>query len=186
MSESNRILYPKAAMERWLGSGAAQSSYTLEEFGKLIEPTYQVYDEYIRRCVVGLTTIAAQRAALHQEENIPKLRQIIMEMVPFWGLDRGADVDKETARQMDRQYRESFDQAVSAARRSGQAPSLPDSARKEIMIALEIHRQELENNEGPDEWIEECVWLQGHLQSEWQKEADDSQQAVPAIGGMSL
>ena len=54
------------------------------------------------------------------------------------------------------------------------------------MIALEIHRQELENNEGPDEWIEECVWLQGHLQSEWQKEADDSQQAVPAIGGMSL
>ena len=66
MSESNRILYPKAAMERWLGSGAAQSSYTLEEFGKLIEPTYQVYDEYIRRCVVGLTTIAAQRAALHQ------------------------------------------------------------------------------------------------------------------------
>ena len=81
MSESNRILYPKAAMERWLGSGAAQSSYTLEEFGKLIEPTYQVYDEYIRRCVVGLTTIAAQRAALHQEENIPKLRQIIMDMM---------------------------------------------------------------------------------------------------------
>ena len=143
MSESNPILYPQAAMDQWLGSGATQSSYTLEEFGKLIGPTYQVYEEYIRRCVAGLTTIAAQRAALHQEEDIPKLRQIIMEMVPFWGLDGGAYADKETARRMERQYRESFDQAVSAARRSGQAPSLPGSARKEIMIALEIHRQEL-------------------------------------------
>ena len=144
MSESDRILYPKAALKQWLGRGAPQSSYNLDEFLKLIEPTYQAYEEYIRRCVTGLTTLAAQRAALHQEEDITKLREIILKLVPFWGLDGGAYADKETSIQLERQYRESFDQAVSAARRSGQAPALPDSAKNDILIALEIHRQELE------------------------------------------
>ena len=93
-------------MDQWLGGGSAKSSYTLDEYLKLIEPTYQVYEKYIRKCVAGLTTVAAQRAALHQEEDIPKLRKIILEMVPFWGLDGGADVDKETARRMEQQYRD--------------------------------------------------------------------------------
>lgn len=93
MSESNRILYPRAAPEQWIGRGASQSSYNLDEFLKLIEPTYQVYEEYIRRCVTGLTTLAAQRAALHQEEDITKLREIILKLVPFWGLDGGAYAD---------------------------------------------------------------------------------------------
>ena len=39
MSGSNPILYPRAAMDQWLGSGASKSSYTLDEFRKLIEPT---------------------------------------------------------------------------------------------------------------------------------------------------
>ena len=186
MSESNPILYPKAAMDQWFGSGAAKSSYTLDEFLKLIEPTYQVYEDYIRKCVAGLTTVAAQRAALHQEEDIPKLRKIIREMVPFWGLDGGADVDKETARRMEQQYRESFDRAVAAAGRSGKAPSLSDSTRKDVLIALEIHRQELENDGTLDDWAEECATLKGQLQSEWQKRADSSQQTAPQMGGMSL
>lgn len=186
MSESNPILYPRAAMDQWLGSGAAKSSYTLDEFLKLIEPTYQVYEDYIRKCVAGLTTVAAQRAALHQEEDIPKLRKIILEMVPFWGLDGGADVDKETARRMEQQYRESFDRAVAAAGRSGEAPSLSDSTRKDVLIALEIHHQELENDGTLDDWVEECATLKGQLQSEWQTRADSSQQTAPQMGGMSL
>lgn len=186
MSESNPILYPRAAMDQWLGSGAAKSSYTLDEFLKLIEPTYQVYEDYIRKCVAGLTTVAAQRAALHQEEDIPKLRKIILEMVPFWGLDGGADVDKETARRMEQQYRESFDRAVAAAGQSGEAPSLSDSTRKDVLIALEIHRQELENDGTLDDWAEECATLKGQLQSEWQTRADSSQQTAPQMGGMSL
>lgn len=186
MSESNSILYPKAALEQWLGKGAQQHSYSLEEFGKLIGPTYQVYEEYIRRCVAGLTTVAAQRAALHQEEDILKLREIILKMVPFWGLDGGAYADKETARQMKQQYCESFDQAVSAARQSGQAPSLPDSARQEILIALEIHRQELENDGELDDWAEECMTLKEQLQLEWQMETDMCQRSVSQMEGMSL
>ena len=198
MNESTPILYPQAALDQWLGKGAQKHSYSLEEFGKLIGPTYQVYEEYIRRCVSGLTTVAAQRAALHQEEDIPKLREIILKMVPFWGLDRGAYTDKETSIQLERQYRESFDQAVSAAQKTGQAPALPDSAKKDILIVLEIHRQELENDGELDDWVEECVSLQEQLQSEWQTEADHSRQAVtqseigdsqlaaPAMEGMSL
>lgn len=186
MSESNPILYPRAAMDQWLGSGATKSSYTLDEYLKLIEPTYQVYEDYIRKCVAGLTTVAAQRAALHQEEDVPKLRKIILEMVPFWGLDGGADVDKETARRMERRYRESFDQAVSAARQSGKAPLLPDSAKEEILIALEIHCQELENDGALDDWAEECATLKGQLRSEWQMKADSSQQTASQMDGMSL
>ena len=186
MSESTPIFYPKAALEQWFGKKAQQHSYSLEEFGELIEPTYQVYEEYIRRCVAGLTTVAAQRAALHQEEDITKLREIILKLVPFWGLDGGAYADKETSIQLERQYRESFDQAVSAARRSGQAPALPDSAKNDILIALEIHRQELENDGELDDWVKECVSLQRQLRSEWQMDADRSQQAAPAMEGMSL
>ena len=74
MSESTPIFYPKAALEQWLGKKAQQHSYSLEEFGELIKPTYQVYEEYIRRCVAGLTTVAAQRAVLHQFQ---KLIQVI-------------------------------------------------------------------------------------------------------------
>ena len=44
MSEPAYLLYPRAAMNQWLGSGATQSSYNLDEFLKLIEPTYQVYE----------------------------------------------------------------------------------------------------------------------------------------------
>ena len=181
MSESNPILYPRATLEQWLGRRAPQSSYNLDEYLKLIEPTYQAYEEYIRRCVAGLTTVAAQRAALHQEEDITKLREIILKLVPFWGLDGDAYADKETSIQLERQYRESFDQAVSAAQRSGQAPALPDSAKNDILIALEIHRQELENDGELDDWIEECVSLQKQLRSEWQMSADLSQQAAPQI-----
>ena len=107
-------------------------------------------------------------------------------MVPFWGLDGGAYADKETSIQLERQYRESFDQAVSAARRSGQAPALPDSAKNDILIALEIHRQELEIDGELDDWIKECVSLHRQLWSEWQMDADRSQQAAPAMEGMSL
>ena len=186
MSESKSILYPRAAMEQWLGSGATQSSYNLDEYLKLIEPTYQVYEDYIRKCVAGLTTVAAQRAANHQKDDIPKLRQIVLQMVPFWGLDGGADVDKETAHRMEQQYRESFDQAVAAAGRSSEAPSLSDSTRKDVLIALEIHRQELENDGTLDDWAEECATLMGQLQSEWQMRADSSQQTAPQMDGMSL
>ena len=182
MSESTPIFYPKAALEQWFGKKAQQHSYSLEEFGELIKPTYQVYEEYIRRCVAGLTTVAAQRAALHQEEDVSKLREIILKIVPFWGLDGGAYVDKETARQMKQQYCESFDQAVSAARQSGQAPSLPDSARQEILIALEIHRQELENDGELDDWVEECVSLKERLRSEWQQAVAAPQQTAPTMG----
>lgn len=51
---------------------------------------------------------------------------------------------------------------------------------------MEIRRQELENNDGPDEWIEECVTLMRQLQSEWQIETDAPQQTVPAMGDMRL
>ena len=186
MSGSDSILYPRAAMDQWLGSGVSKSSYTLEEFRELIEPTYQVYEDYIRKCVAGLTILAAQRAALHQEDDIPKLGNIVLEMVPFWGLDGGAYADKESVRQMERQYRDAFDQAVSTAQQSGEAPSLPDSTRKEVLIALEIHRQELENDGELGDWIDECVSLQEQLRSEWRLDVDVSQQTVPEMGGMSL
>lgn len=186
MGELNPVLYPRDAMNQWLGTGAAKSSYTLDEYIKLIEPTYQVYEDYIRKCVAHLTVIAAQRAALHQEGDIPKLRQIILEMVPFWGLDGGIDADWETVRRNEQQYRNAFDQAVSDARQSGKAPLLPDSAKEEILIALEIHRQELENDGSLDDWIEECVTLQRQLWSEWQTETDVSQQTDLQIEGISL
>ncbi|MDE6455500.1 MAG: hypothetical protein K2L38_06285 [Dysosmobacter sp.] len=181
MSEPNQILYPRAALKNWLG-GNSHRSYTPEEFRRLIEPTYHVYETYIHKCVAGLTTFAAQRAALHQEEDIPKLRKIILEMVPFWGLDGYCDMDKAGSQRLEQRYANAFDQAVSAARRSGAAPSRSDREKQEILIALEIHQQEMENDGELDAWVTECSLLKRKLQAEW--EPSPPQQMQMEMGGM--
>lgn len=61
-----------------------KGTYSLSEFGELIEPVYRVYREQIRRCISGLTGYAAQCAAAQRGEQIPKLREHIVMMGGFW------------------------------------------------------------------------------------------------------
>jgi len=160
-------------------------SYPVDEYLALIEPRYRVYEEQIRRCISGLTTYAAQQAAAHQDVQLSMLRDLIMEMATYWSLD-GA-LDKASDERMERQYGGSFDQAVLNARQSGQPPALTDQEKQDILTGLEVHAQEVSNDEGLDSCIQQNRDLARQLRAEWQMEQAPAQQDVLTItmGGMA-
>ncbi|NBI65953.1 hypothetical protein D1646_03830 [Pseudoflavonifractor sp. 60] len=165
--------------------------YTIDEFLTLMEPQHREDQETTRQCIAGLTGYATQLAAKGQEEQVPRLRDLCIEMAEFWGL--AEDDTWEGFRKMEEQYGGAFDSAVSAARESGQAPDLSEQARQNILDGLELYAQEMRLNEGLGasgqevsledglgQWIVECELLSEQLQAEWQAEA----QANMEMGGM--
>lgn len=168
-----QIPMPREAFRQRYGAVPGQS-YSISEFLELIEPTYQVYQEQISRCISGLTDYAAQRAAARQDGQLPMLRNLVMEMACFWNLDGG--MDRAADERMEQKYGSGFDRAVSEARQSGQSPALSSQAKEDVLSGLEVHIQEMSNNEGPDEWIEKSASLARQLQSEWRTELAPSQQ----------
>ena len=84
MSEPIQVPMPGVALPILMKQGG-KTSYSLSEFGTLIDPVYDAYAEQIRRCISGLTAYAAQCAAARHEEQLPKLREHIVMMGGFWG-----------------------------------------------------------------------------------------------------
>ena len=60
--------------------------YTIDELLALMKPQYRADQDTTRQCITGLTEYAVQLAAKSQEEQIPRLRDLCIEMVEFWGL----------------------------------------------------------------------------------------------------
>ena len=172
-NEKIQIPMPEKAFRQRYGAVPGQS-YSVSEFLELIEPTYQIYEKQISRCISGLTAYAAQQAAARQDEQLPMLRNLVMEMASFWNLDGGMDHAADD--RMERRYGGGFDRTVSEARQSGQFPALSSQAKEDVLSGLEVHIQELSNNEGPDEWIEKSTSLARQLQSEWRMALAPSQQ----------
>ena len=154
-------------------------TYTIDELLALMEPQYRADQETTRRCIAGLTEYAAQLAAKRQEEQIPRLRELCIEMAEFWGL--AEDDTREGFRKMEEQYNGAFDSAVSTARDSGHGPDLTEQARQNILDGLERYAQEMAlNGDDMKEWIMECEALSEQFQAEWQAEA----QINMKMGGM--
>lgn len=165
--------------------------YTIDELLALMEPQHRADQNTIRQCIAGLTEHAARLAAKGQEERLPRLRELCVEMAEFWGL--AEDDTWEGYRKMETRYGGAFDRAVSAARDSGHAPELSAQTKQNILDGLERYAQEMRLNEGPEfseqempledglgPWIVECELLSEQLQEEWQAEA----QANMEMGGM--
>ena len=123
MNEPIQVPMPGTALSVLMKAGG-KKEYSLSEFGDLIAPVYQVYEEQIRRCVSGLTSYAAQCAAAHRDEQLPKLRQQIVMMGGFWGMEEDTSVD--TYDVAEQTFGRSFDAAVAEARRTGAAPPLTE------------------------------------------------------------
>lgn len=172
-NEKIKIPMPREAFRQSYGAVPGQS-YSVSEFLELIKPTYHVYEEQISRCISGLTAYAAQCAAAQQDGQLPMLRNLVMEMAFFWNLDGG--MDRASDERMKQKHGGGFDRAVSEARQSGQSPAFSSQAKEDVLSGLEVHIQELSNNEGPDEWIEKSASLARQLQSEWRMELAPSQQ----------
>ncbi len=183
MSDLIQVPMPQAAYRQWFFSGTGKS-YTLDELDALIAPTYRVYRTQINRCISGLVHYAALHTLAPRDDiNISRLRELILEMASFWGLDGG--IDKGVSDRLEHQYGGAFDQAVSAAQRSGNVPDLTDQEKTDILNGLEVHAQEMSNDD-PIPQIEECRTLMRQMRVEWQMDTHVPAQTTLTIGGMSL
>lgn len=159
--------------------------YTLDELLKAMEPQYQEYKNTMRQCIAGLTEHAAQLAAQGQEESLPQLRRLCIEMAEFWGLTE--DDTPKGYQEMADHFGSTFDQAVSAARGSGQAPEMNGQTRQSILNGLELYAQEMRlNDEELEDWAVECDILAEDLEEQWQLETAAAEQTAPQMNGMNL
>lgn len=183
MSEPIQVPMPGIALSVLMKKGG-KKEYSLDELGSLIDPVYSVYTEQIRRCISGLTSYAAQCAAAHHEEQLPKLREHIVMMGGFWGTEEDVSVDPYEV--SERKYGRSFDAAIAEARQSGSAPPLTEQAVRDVLSGLEVHIQEMENSGGLESLVTEWDLLSQQLRAEWKIEPPESQQTVLTMEGMSL
>lgn len=159
--------------------------YTIDELLVRMEPQYQEYKNTMRQCIAGLTEHVARLAAQGQEESLPRLRQLCIEMAEFWGLTED-DTPKGYQEMVDH-FGSTFDSAVSAARDSGQAPELSAQAKQNILDGLELYAQEMRLNDGELEvWAVECDILAEDLEEQWQLETAAAGQTAPQMNGMNL
>ena len=146
--------------------GKSAKGYTIDELLTQIEAQYQMYKNTMRQCIAGLTEHAAQLTAQGQEEKLPRLRRLCIEMAEFWVLTE--DNTPKGCHEMAEQYGRDFDQAVSAARDSGCAPDMDEQTKENILSGLELHAQEMRaNDEDLENWAVECDILAGSLKKQW-------------------
>ena len=113
MNDPIQVPMPGTALPILMKQGG-KGKYSLSELQELIDPVYKVYGEQIRRCISGLTSYAAQCAAARHEEQIPKLREHIVMMGGFWGIEEDASVDPYEI--SEQKYRRPFDEAIPSLR----------------------------------------------------------------------
>lgn len=183
MNEPIQVPMPGVALPTLIKEGGKRE-YNLGELGKLIDPVYRVYDEQIRRCISGLTTYAAQCAAVCHEEQLPQLRRHIVMMGGFWGTVEDTSADPYEI--SERNYGRQFDAAIAEARQTGAAPTLTEQAMGDVLTGLEVHMQEMDNSGDLDDLIAECGLMAQQLRAEWHMEPPASQQTVLTMEGMSL
>lgn len=183
MNEPIQVPMPGVALPTLMKQDGKEK-YNLSELGELIAPVYRVYKEQIRRCISGLTGYAAQCAAAGHEDQVNKLREHIVMIGGFWGMEEDTSVDPyEIAEQ---ECGRPFDEAVAEARRTGAAPPLTEQAMRDVLIGLEVHMQEMENSGDLEELIAECGQISRQLSAEWKIAPPESQQTVLTMEGMSL
>lgn len=153
--------------------------YTIDELLALMEPQYREDQNTIRQCITGLTEHAAQLASKGQEEQLPRLRELCIEMAEFWGL--AEDDTWDGFRKIEAQIGRDFDSAVSAARDSSHAPEMSKQSRQNIVDGLERYAQEMAlNGDDMEEWVAECEALSEQIQVEYQSEDEINME----MGGM--
>ncbi len=113
MNKPIQVPMPRTALPILMKQGG-KGKYSLSELQELIDPVYRVYEEQIRRCITGLTGYAAQCAAARHEEQIPKLREHIVMMGGFWGIEEDASIDPYEI--SEQKYRHPFDEAIPSLR----------------------------------------------------------------------
>ena len=80
-----------------------------------------------------------------------------------------------------------FDNAVSTARDSGQAPALSERTKRDILDGLALYAEEMRLNDAElEDWAVECEILAEDLEKQWKLETAATEQAAPQMDGMNL
>ncbi|WP_300756176.1 hypothetical protein [uncultured Oscillibacter sp.] len=143
--------------------------YTVDQLLAQMEPQYQVYKNMMRQCIAGLTEHAVQLAVQGREDDLPRLRQLCVEMAEFWVLTE--DDTPKGFREMAEKCGSAFDRAVSSARDAGRAPAMSEQTRQNVLSGLELYAQEMRaNDEELEDWALECDILAEDLEERWRLE----------------
>lgn len=112
------------------------------EHGYKTQPYAEVYDQQertVRKGLNAMTAYAGVLAARGEENAVLELRDLAMYMREFWQ-DYLYSIYKKAGARMERQYSEKFDQAVTAARASGQPEPEQQAKEWERCCTLTIRR----------------------------------------------
>lgn len=147
------------------GQPEGGKGYTIDELIARMGPQFQEQKETMRRCIAGLTGHSALLAAQGQEEQIPRLRQLCVEMAEFWGLTD--DLSHSGLREMAKRIGGGSDRAISGAKESGHAPELDGQVKEDILAGLELYAREMALHDDHEQWIAECRGLSAQLRTGW-------------------
>lgn len=163
------------------GQPEGGNGYTVDELIARMGPRSQEQKETMRRCIVGLTGHSALLAARGQEEQVPRLRQLCVEMAEFWGLTD--DLSHSGLREMAERIGADFDRAISDARESGHPPELDGQAKEDILAGLELYAREMALHDDHEQWIDECRGLSTQLRTGWGMDSGLDKDAFWALIG---
>ena len=146
-------------MERWTGPHTSEdvyariSSYAKEavtvkgyRFESEMREQFAAVRQDARSALSAMIDYAAVLAARGEADAVLDTRDLAREMSRFWR-DPVYDTYERGYEKVERQYLEQFDQAVSAAMRSGQAPAFGSGKAYSVLRGLAVHAEEVTQNE---------------------------------------
>ncbi len=152
---------------------ARNHSYTPQPFpriadfgyGKTLNQQYAKIKKEMRPCISGLMDYAANLALTDDQSLLPDLREMVVSMGPFW--EDSGDERIGWRQTREQHYGEAFDQVVSAAQESGQAPVMDSKKIEQIFAGLNYHAEE--RSADLDTYsIWQCCRMCRRLQQEWE------------------
>lgn len=142
---------------------------------------YETIVATIQRCADGLTAYASTLAVNGMDDLVEDMRWLVNWITEFWP----EDIEKDNWYEIREQYTNSFYQAVSEAKRTGQTPPLTAQMREDILNGIQIHAQELENIGDHEAFADWCRELCAELPAAWENDCGH-QCRRPDTGGLEL
>ncbi len=156
---------------------------------KFTDQFYHARFKEIRLCLNELIDHGAYLAAHGQEDQLPALRDFVCGLATFWP----EHPDRDDPIKAEQHYGALFDQAVSEAQRSGEAPELSEEQKQNILIGLEDYIIDLASQfdqigqEALDSGLWACESIAASLRQEWKElRQAQAQESIQPPGQMLI
>lgn len=165
------------------------------DYGEICEnnPDYAGKVAVYKAAIPGLMKYAAALAVRGDGEEVPELREYLINMARF-SLE---PVDTEPCGKSwywaHKKYGEALDKAVAAALEAGEAPELDSGEVEALYAGLELYVREMICTGDLEDWVEQTRGLASELRQEWPPAAEypelfavqQAEETGPRMGGMT-